>query len=161
LLDAIYLGVTQLRTAKNPRRAILILSDGGNNWSRHSEREITRLLAESDLEMYAVDMSPSSLSRGRSPEETAGPGLLEELCGQAGGRYFAVENPKQLDADALQISRELRSQYVLGYTPLNRNQDGRYRRVQLRVSPLPGETRFSVYSRRGYRAPQRGLAPID
>jgi Ca-activated chloride channel family protein len=153
LLDAVSLGAAQMRSSRNPRRALLILSDGGDNHSRHSPGEISRLLEESDMEVYAIDMSPSSLVLNRSLEEAEGPNLLDTLCDRAGGRYFPVEGASQLNAAATQISRELRSQYLLGYTPLNRNEDGRYRHVQLRVSPASGSSKVSVYWRRGYRAP--------
>ena len=84
-------------------------------------------------------------------EELLGPDLLERLCSRAGGRYFQVENLRDLEATAERISREMRSQYVLGYAPTNPAADGLFRRVRLQLLPEKGRSRFSVYWRRGYR----------
>lgn len=155
LLDAIALGLGRMGSARNPRRAILILSDGGDNHSRNTWRGIARRLEEAGVEMYALDMSADAILRNFSSEEFAGPELLERLCDAAGGRYFQVDGAKQLTAAAEQISRELRSQYVLGYSPLDKAGDGRFRRVRVQVVPPAGASRLSVYWRRGYRVPAR------
>jgi Ca-activated chloride channel family protein len=151
LLDAVQLALSQLHRPRNPRRAVLILSDGGDNHSRSSERQITRLLEEVDVQVYAVDMSPETILRERSPEEVMGPDLLARICERAGGRYWQVEGERDLAATADQISREMRSQYVLGYAPSNSAADGLFRRVHLQL--LPAGDKFSVYWRRGYRSP--------
>ena len=153
LLDAIHLALTQLHSSRNPRRAVLILSDGGDNHSRHTEREINRILAEADVQMYAVDMRPAAILRDQSPEEAEGPDLLARLCDRAAGRYFQVENQRDLAKKAEQIAREMRSQYVFGYAPSNSAADGLFRHVVLKLLPVQGGRKLSVYWRRGYRSP--------
>jgi Ca-activated chloride channel family protein len=88
--------------------------------------------------------------RDRAPEEANGPDLLARLCSRAGGRYFQVENQRDLAATSDQIAREMRSQYMLGYAPSNPASDGLFRHVVLKLSPAGG--RLSIYWRRGYRA---------
>jgi Ca-activated chloride channel family protein len=155
LLDAIHLGIGQIRHSHNPRRALLILSDGGDNNSRFTEREIVSQLEEADVQMYAIDMLGSPFLHDRTPEEAAGPDLLDRLCGRVGGRYFQVMDDRQLQTIADRIAKELRSQYVLGYVPASGAVDGRFHHVQLKVQRPAAGTKLSVYWRRGYRAPQQ------
>lgn len=151
LLDAVAFAVQRMVDARNPRRAVLILSDGGDNHSRFTEGHIARLLEEAGVELYAVDMSPAWITRSRSPEEFEGPQLLDRLCDDAGGRYFQVDGAKELAAAARRISLELRSQYVLGYTPPDTAADGRFHRVNLQIVPTGQAPKLSVYWRHGYR----------
>jgi VWFA-related protein len=151
LLDAIHLAVAQTKRAANQRRAVLVLSDGGDNHSRYSEREIALVLEEGDVQMYAVDMAESPYLNARAAEELAGPDLLERLAERAGGRYFPAHNDRDLAEVADCISKELRSQYVLGFVPPKGIEDGRFQRVQLRVERAG--PKLSVYWRRGYRTP--------
>ena len=153
LLDAIHLALTQLHRANNIHRAILILSDGGDNSSRYTERQITRMLAEADVQLYAVDMSPAAILRDMPPEEVRGPDLLGRLCDYAAGRYFQAENQRDLAKTVDQIGKEMRSQYVLGYAPSNSAADGLFRHVRLQLLPVQGGAKLSVYWRRGYRSP--------
>lgn len=155
LLDAIHLAVTQLREARNLHRAILILSDGGDNHSRFSERQITRILAETDVQLYAIDMLPARILHDRSPEEISGPDLLGRLCDYGGGRYFQAESQRDLAKTVDEIGKEMRSQYVLGYAPANSAADGLFHHVRLQLLPVQGGPRFSVYWRRGYRLPRQ------
>lgn len=106
LLDAIHVALTQLHGAKNARRAVLILSDGGDNNSRYSERQISRMLEEADVQMYALDLSAAPILRERSVEEVEGPDLVSRLCDRAGGRYWQVDNQRDLAAAADQIERD-------------------------------------------------------
>ena len=153
LLDAIRLGLAQMQQSRNPRRALLILSDGGDNYSGTTERQLTSRLEEAGVQLYAVDMSVAPVLRERSPEEVEGPDLLARLCDHAGGRYYRVETRRELAATANQIGNELRSQYVLGFMAPNATEDGRFHRVRLQVVRQEGMPKLSVYWRRGYRAP--------
>lgn len=154
LLDAVQMGIEQLRLSHNPRRALVIFSDGGDNFSRFSERHLFRLLEEADVQVYAVDMqSHANPGMDRADEEIAGPNLLAELCEHGSGRYFSPEGQRNIEQAADQIGQELRSQYVLGYAPSGLARDGKFHRVQLKVLRSAGGQRVSVYSRRGYRAP--------
>lgn len=153
LLDAIQLGLVQMKQSKNSRKALLILSDGGDNSSAITERQLARLLEEAEVQLYAVDMSESPILRQRSSEEIEGPDLLAGLCDRAGGRYYRVEGRKELSAAADQIGKELRSQYVLGFMAPTTNDDGKFHRVQVQLRHPEGMQKVSVYWRRGYRAP--------
>ncbi|HUA19566.1 MAG TPA: VWA domain-containing protein [Bryobacteraceae bacterium] len=153
LLDAIHLALAQTKRASNPRRAILILSDGGDNHSQYREREIAGQLEEADVQMYSVDMEESPYLTARSDEELEGPDLLERLCERAGGRYFHAQNSRELATVADRISKELRSIYVLGFVPPNGVEDGRFHYVQLKLDRPAGGPKLSVYWRQGYRVP--------
>lgn len=149
LLDAVLLGVQQLKRSHNSHRAMVIFSDGGDNYSRITERHLVRILEEADLQLYAVNVAPD----GVSAEELAGPGLLQELCDRAAGRYFAPQAERDFAKIADQIGKELRSQYVLGYSPTNLAHDGKFHRLRLKVLKPAGVPSLSVYWRGGYRAP--------
>jgi Ca-activated chloride channel family protein len=151
LLDALELGLVQLRQANNARKAMLILSDGGDNHSRYSEGEVTRSLAEAGVQIYAIDSVEPEFLRARSPEEFAGPDLLGRLCDQAGGRYFQVDGKREIAAAAEQISLELRSQYLIGYVPPPESSDGRFHHLRVQLKRDPGVPKLSVFSRPGYR----------
>src|SRR4051812_19590918 len=84
LLDAVALGLKQFRGARNPRHAMLILSDGGDNFSRQTERQIARVLEEAEVQVYGIEMWDTPLLRGRGAEERTGADLLARLC-RAGG----------------------------------------------------------------------------
>src|SRR5581483_3874752 len=96
LLDAIYLALHEMKKAKNPRKALLLISDGGDNSSRYTEKEIKDLVKEADVQVYAIGIYEPSGARSRTPEELAGPGLLTEIAEQTGGRQYAVDNLAEL-----------------------------------------------------------------
>ena len=121
------------KKAKNPRKALLVISDGGDNNSRYTEGEIKNLVKEADTQIYAIGIYESVTTRGRTAEELAGPGLLTDIAEQTGGRQYAVENLNELPDIASKIGVELRNQYILGYAPQNREHDGKYRRVQVKL----------------------------
>jgi Ca-activated chloride channel homolog len=153
LLDAIYLGLAEMRKATTSRKALLIISDGGENHSRYTERDVKRAMKESDVQLYAVGVFEPLASRARTLEESAGPGLLAELAETSGGRLFSVEDPDELPDIAEKISIELRNQYVIGYKPSNLVRDGRWRRIKVKLSPPRGLPPLQVYARTGYYAP--------
>ena len=153
LLDAIYLGLSEMKKATTNRRALLVISDGGDNHSRYTESDIKRAVKESDVQIYAVGIFEPMASRGRTTEEAGGPGLLAELSEVSGGRLFSVENTNELPDIAEKISIELRNQYVLGYKPSNLIRDGRWRRIRVKLNPPKGLPPLQIYSRTGYYAP--------
>jgi len=153
LLDAIYLGLSQMRGAHNAKRALLILSDGGDNHSRYNENDIKRLVKEADTQLYAIGIYDPLGYRNRTPEELNGPSLLAELTELTGGRVFAVEHLNDLPDIASKIGMELRNQYVLGYRPSNHTHDARWRKIKVKLRPPKGLPPLSVYSKTGYYAP--------
>lgn len=153
LLDSIYLAINQMKHANNPRKALCVISDGGDNSSRYTEGEIRNLVREADVQIYAIGIFEPIGARGRTPEELAGPGLLSEVAEQTGGRSFSVDNLNELPDVAAKIGIELHNQYVLGYAPTNREKDGKYRRVQVKLVQPRGLPPLRAFWRLGYYAP--------
>ena len=153
LLDGVHLAMTTMRKAQNPRKAILILSDGGDNSSRYTESEIRNLIREADVQVYAIGIFEPVAARGRTAEELAGPGLLTEIADQTGGRHFPIENINELPDVAAKIGIELRNQYLLGYSPSNQERDGKYRRVQVKIMQPKKMPPLKASWRQGYYAP--------
>ena len=153
LLDAIYLGLSQMRGAHNAKRALLILSDGGDNHSRYNESDIKRLVKEADTQLYAIGIFDPLGYRNRSPEELSGPSLLSEVTEMTGGRVFAVEKLDELPDIASKIGMELRNQYVIGYRPSNKAHDARWRKLKIKLRAPKGLPPLNVYSKTGYYAP--------
>jgi Ca-activated chloride channel family protein len=156
LLDAVYMSLHNMKKkARNPRKALLVISDGGDNSSRYTDSEIKNLVREADVQIYAIGIFEPIMARGRTAEELSGPGLLSELAEQTGGRHFAVDNLNELPDVAAKIGIELRNQYILGYTPTNKERDGKYRKVQVKLAPPKGLPPLRAFYRQGYYAPQQ------
>jgi Ca-activated chloride channel family protein len=150
LLDAIYFGVAKMQDAKHERKALLVVSDGGDNSSRYTEGEVRAQVRESDVEMYSIGIFDPNAD---TPEERTGPILLSDLCEESGGRMFRVDNVDEMGDIAEKISTELRNQYVIGYHPSDLARDGKWRKVKVKVNPPPGLPPLTVYARTGYYAP--------
>jgi Ca-activated chloride channel homolog len=150
LLDAIYMGVSKMRQAKYPKKALLIISDGGDNHSRYTEGEIKALVKEADVMVYAIGIYDRYFP---TQEERLGPALLGEVTQLTGGRAFTVDNPNDLADVASKIGIELRNQYVLGYRPTSISRDGKWRKIKVKLLPPKGLPPLRVYARTGYYAP--------
>ena len=153
LLDGIYLGLSEMRTARNAKRALLIISDGGDNHSRYTQSDIKRLVREANTQLYSVGIFDPFGNRARTTEELNGPTLLSEVTELTGGRAFEVENVNELPDIATKIGAELRNQYVLGYRPSNKSHDSRWRKIKIKLRPPKGLPPLSVYAKTGYYAP--------
>jgi len=149
LLDAIHLGLVEMkRSARYSRKAIVILSDGGDNQSRYTEREIRAAIWESDVQIYAVGIF-DAFAPHLPEEEARGPQLLSHVAEETGGRHFPVSNLGDLPEICSLIGRQLRNQYVLGFIPSNPERDGKFRRVQVKVD----DNALRIHARPGYYAP--------
>ena len=153
LLDAIYLGLRQMTGAHYAKRALLIVSDGGDNHSRYTENDVKRLVREADTEIYAIGVFEPLDYRSRTPEELYGPSLLSEVTEMSGGHVFAVDNVNELPDVATKIGLELRNQYVLGYRPSNKAHDARWRKIKIKLRAPKGLPALRAYSKTGYYAP--------
>jgi Ca-activated chloride channel homolog len=149
LLDAIYLGVSKMRQAKYPKKALLIISDGGDNHSRYTEGETKTLIKEADVMVYSIGIYDQYLP---SEEERLGPALLNDISEISGGRAFTVDNPNDLADVATKIGIELRNQYVLGYRPRNPGHDGKWHKIKVKLLPPKGLPPLHVYAKTGYYA---------
>jgi len=150
LLDAIYVGLSRLRNARYTRRALLIISDGGDNHSRYDAKEIKKLVQEADVEIYAIGIFDSIF---KTYEEWTGKRLLTEITEETGGRTVTVEDLGKLPEIAATISRELRNQYVLGYRPKTSGRDGQWRKIKVQLTRSINDAAMQIYYRRGYQAP--------
>jgi Ca-activated chloride channel family protein len=153
LLDAIRISFHEMKNARNSRKALIIISDGGDNSSRYTTGEIKNLVREGDVQIYAVAIIDSSGMQRPTSEEMAGPALLSDIAGQSGGLLFEVNNWSQLPVIASKIGVALRNQYVLGYSPPNLRKDGKYHRVQVKLELPKGGPRLRASWRLGYYAP--------
>ncbi|WP_255484369.1 VWA domain-containing protein [Granulicella sp. 5B5] len=150
LIDAIYLGVNKLKSAKWQRKALLVISDGGDNRSRYTEGELKRVIRESEVQIYSIGIFDQYAA---TEEEQNGPILLNDISTATGGRLFKVLDLQDLADIAERISEELRDEYVIGYTPSDRKRDGQYRKLKVRLIPPPGLPALMAHSREGYYAP--------
>jgi len=142
-----------MRGAHNGKRALLIISDGGDNHSRYNESDVKRLVREADTQLYAIGIYDPLGDRNRSPEELYGPSLLSDITDMTGGRVFAVERLEDLPDIATKIGMELRNQYVLGYHPSNKAHDARWRKIKVKLRTPKGLPPLTVYAKTGYYAP--------
>ncbi len=150
LLDAVYLGITKMRDAKHSRKALLIISDGGDNRSRYTDSEIKSLVREADVQIYAVGLFDAYSA---SPEEQRGPFTLAAITDITGGRTITINNVNELSDVATKIGVELRNQYVLGYRPTDPVRNGKYRKIKVKLLPPKGLPQLNVHAKTGYYAP--------
>ncbi|HWF08752.1 MAG TPA: VWA domain-containing protein [Bryobacteraceae bacterium] len=151
LFDAIDIAMKQMKKARHSRKAIVIISDGGDNWSRHTEREIRRALVESDVQLYAMGIFDRIIN-AKSPAETRkGPALLEELAAQTGGREYPVDNLNDLPVISARIGTDLRNEYLLGYYT-GGSRDGKYHHVRVTLAVPPSAVPLRANYRKGYYA---------
>lgn len=150
LLDAIYMGLDKMKQAKYSRKALLIVSDGGDNRSRYTESEVRAVVRESGVQIYSIGIFDAEAP---TTEERLGPILLNDISDETGGRLFKVDDVSEMGDVAAKISAELRNEYVLGYAPTNPKHDGKWRKVKVKLSPPPGLPALTVHSRNGYYAP--------
>lgn len=150
LLDAIYMGLQKMKEARYGKKALLIISDGGDNHSLYGEKEVKAAAKESDVMIYAIGTFDRYVP---TPEESRGPALLAEIAESTGGRAFTLENVIELPAVASHIGRELRTQYVLGYRPAEMPKDGKWHKIQVKLR-LPRKLSFlRARAKTGYYAP--------
>jgi Ca-activated chloride channel family protein len=146
LYDALYLGLEKIRQARNDKKALIIITDGEDNSSRYTFSEVKDFAKESDAQIYVI---------GEKGDIGYGRGIINEIVRLTGGRAFFPSSFKQLDYYCDLIHTELRNQYVLGYSPTDKNFDGKWRKIKVRLDPPEGLPRLSVRAKEGYFAPQK------
>jgi Ca-activated chloride channel family protein len=149
LYDACYLGLERVTRGAHQKRALLLISDGQDNSSRYSFSELRRHLKETDVLIYAVGIiergNPGSL-------DVQGQAILEELAAVSGGRAFFPETAAEMNEIFERIAIELRHQYSIGYKPKNFANDGKWRRIKVKVTPPRGLPKLYVRAKEGYYA---------
>lgn len=150
LLDAIHLGLHKMKNAKYGKKALLVISDGGDNHSRYGEREIRGLAKESDVMIYSIGLFDRYVP---TIEELRGPSLLTDIAEPTGGRAFTVDNPNIMPSIARHIGMELRTQYVLAYKPQDLPHKGsKWRKIRVKLR-LPRKFPFlTAHAKTGYYA---------
>ena len=147
LYDACYLGVEKVTRGAHKKRAILVISDGQDNNSRYTFKDLRRLVKESDVVMYSV-----GIVGGGDSLDFAGQAILEELSGASGGKAFFPSTAADMDDIFERIALELRHQYAIAYTPKNFSPDGRWHKVKVKITPPRGMPHLTVRSKEGYFA---------
>ena len=145
LNDAVLRAADDLGKRAEKRRAIVVLSDGGENYSRASADKALDHVMQSGATIYAVNMSDTGPGR-----DIAGASILKNLADKSGGRYIASPGGQELRESFAAIAEELGHQYTIAYRPLNRSRDGRWRAIQVKLDRPDTTTR----TRKGYRAPK-------
>ena len=149
LLDAIYMGIDKLRSAHYTRKALLILSDGGDNHSRYSERDVKSAIKEADITIYAVGIYERYVD---SQEELRGPELLRTITELSGGDAFTLTNPNELATMTRNIGTRLRHQYVLAYEPQSTARDGKWHKISVKLRLPRKLLTLHVRARAGFYA---------
>ncbi len=150
LLDAIYMGLRKMKDAKYGKKALLIISDGGDNHSRYSEGDVKAAAEEADVMIYAIGTFERYVP---TIEESRGPLLLTEIAESTGGQAFTLRNEVEMPVVASHIGKALRTQYVLGYRPQDMPHDGKWHKIQVKLR-LPRKLSFlRAHARPGYYAP--------
>ncbi len=145
LFDSLYLGLEKVREGTNPRKFLLIITDGGDNHSRYSFAAVRDFARERDAQIYLI-----AVTGGGGP---IGSGTVSDIVELTGGRRFFARSADDLDDICTKIAIEVKSQYIIGYRSTNENHDGKYRRVAVKVNPPKGLSRMFVRAKEGYYAP--------
>jgi VWFA-related protein len=142
-----------MKKAKNPRKALVVVSDGGDNHSRYTAADIRDVVKEADTQIYAMGVFEPIFFPAMAAEVVSGPRLLAQIADQTGGRAYGASEFSQLPGIAEKIAIELRNQYVLAYYPSNSARDGKYRKVEVRIIQPQNLPALKGRWRLGYYAP--------
>jgi len=150
LIDAIVMAISHMRSARYQRKALVIISDGGDNRSRYTEKEVKSLIKEADVLVYSIGVFDTEF---RTKEERLGPELLATISGLTGASAYTLDNPRHLPVVAEHIANELRNQYMLGYSPEESRRDGKWRKIKVKLALPRGLQALRVQARSGYYGP--------
>ena len=145
LYDAVAFGIEQVERSRLNKRALIVISDGEDNRSRLDSGDVKRMLREAGITVYTILIGPL-LPRSK------GGAVMDELASASGGKSFFPSAAEKMSEDFEQIALELRRQYSIGYTPSNFVADGKWRHIEVKVTPPPGFPRLVARNRKGYYA---------
>jgi Ca-activated chloride channel family protein len=134
LFDAVYVGMDKLKKANNAKRALLVITDGGENHSRYTFTSLRDFVREQNVQIFSIGAE----------------GAINQLTGMTGGYAF---HGSGLEDICEKIAIELKNEYIIGYQSTNRSKDGRWRKVQVKVKPPQGLAKLNVRFKTGYFAP--------
>jgi Ca-activated chloride channel family protein len=146
LFDAIYL-VSRALDRRKGRKVVVLITDGGDTWSKISYQDAVRAAVEAEAIVYSIIVVPIESSAGR---ETGGEHALIQLSEDTGGKWYYATSAAQLDDAFSKISDELRTQYLLAYYPSQRTSFSEFRRIQVKVAGVPQAAGYRVRHRAGY-----------
>jgi Ca-activated chloride channel family protein len=147
LIDALFMGIHEIHKSKKTKKALVLISDGGENNSRYTPTEVMRVVRESDVLIYTV-----AIGAGHDADSQDGLRWMKGVSETSGAHIF-YSTPAELPDIATKIGIELRNRYVIGYTPREQKRDGRYHRIEVKVFPPRGLPKLAVHWRNGYYAP--------
>ncbi len=150
LYDAVYLAAGDKLRTETGRKAMILLTDGGDQGSKYRLRDAIEAAQKANAIVYVLLIADRGFSYGyRMPMGEFGESAMRRMAEETGGRMIDVgNNGKKMEDAFAQIEAELRTQYVASYTPLNQNLDGSYRQVAVQCK---GDG-LKVQSRKGYYA---------
>jgi Ca-activated chloride channel homolog len=144
LYDAVGVSLEHLREGNRDKKVLIVISDGGDNASKHKLNEILALAGQSNVIIYTIGIFDEQ-------DGDSNPGVLKRLARDTGGEAFLPRSLKEIVPICERIAHDIRNQYTLAYVPTNRNRDGSYRVIRVKAK-LPGRGRLSVRTRPGYFA---------
>jgi len=151
LYDAVWLAANELLKNEVGRKVLILMTDGEDQGSKEKLATALEAAQRSDVIIYSIEISDQGFYRTRGIGFGGGDSVLRKLSEETGGRVVPVKNPKETAAAFEQIARELRTQYLLGYTSTNTKHDGTFRKIRVDVK----SGNYKVQTRRGYYAPSR------
>jgi Ca-activated chloride channel homolog len=156
LYDAVYLGLETMKTARNRRKALLLITDGEDNHSRYSFWDIKEFVKEQDVQIFIIGIVNPTGDLGPDPN---GRPIIEDLAQISGGQAFFPDSVDEVEDICNKIALELRNQYVLGYRPTNAAKDGKWRKIRLKINTPKGLPNLSVHGKSGYYAQTLDIKP--
>jgi len=148
--DAMWMTIENLlsKTPEGTRRAIVLLSDGDDTSSTIKKQDVIDFAVKSDVAIYSIGFRDRDFQEGKLDT-----GALRKISDRTGGRAFFPTQPDELQTSFAQIDQELRSQYLIGYSPTNKNRDGSYRRTRIEITnPTLRQNKAQLFYRQGYYA---------
>jgi Ca-activated chloride channel homolog len=145
LFDGVYLGLSKVREGTNPRKFLLVITDGGDNHSRYGFSQVRQYAREQDVQVYVIAVAGGG--------GNAGEGTINDIVELTGGRRFFARSANDLEDICTKIAIEVKNQYVLGYHSTNEAHDGKYRHIRVRVTPPKGMSQMFIRAKEGYYPP--------
>lgn len=150
LVDGVYLGLSQLKKAHNSRKALIVISDGGDNNSRYTLSRLIKIAMEADTRIFTIGLHDNP----QTAEELHGPELLEQLARASGGIDYSIHDMNQLGDVMARIGIIMHNEYVLGFYPPPNALSGKYRKIKVQLLLPTGLPELHIFARSGYYAPE-------
>jgi VWFA-related protein len=146
LYDAVAVALEQLKKGKWDKKVLILISDGGDNASRHKLAEIVTMVNQSSAIIYTMGIFDAN-------DDDRNPRMLKQLSRISGGESFFPESLQKILPICQQIAHDIRNQYTISYAPANRKSDGTYRAIEVKARKTSTRGRLIVSTRAGYSAP--------